>query len=48
MRTTLLLQIHDELVVETPVDEEAQAGERMVEVMEGVTKLGYRCAPTSP
>ncbi len=40
MRTTLLLQIHDELVVETPSDEEAKAGELMVEVMEGVTKLG--------
>jgi DNA polymerase-1 len=39
MRTTLLLQIHDELVVETPSDEEAQAGELMVEVMEDVTKL---------
>ncbi|HEX2368858.1 MAG TPA: DNA polymerase I [Acidimicrobiia bacterium] len=40
MRTTLLLQIHDELVVETPSYEEAKAGELMVEVMEGVTKLG--------
>ena len=40
MRTTLLLQIHDELVVETPSGEEAKAGELMVEVMEGVTKLG--------
>jgi DNA polymerase-1 len=39
MRTTLLLQIHDELVVETPSDEEVQAGELMVEVMEDVTKL---------
>jgi DNA polymerase I len=39
MMTTLLLQIHDELVVETPIDEEDRAGELMVEVMEGVTKL---------
>ncbi len=39
METTLLLQIHDELVMETPAGEEATAGELIVEVMEGVTKL---------
>ncbi len=39
METKLLLQIHDELVVETPAGEENSAGELVVDVMEGVTKL---------
>lgn len=39
METTLLLQIHDELVLEAPRNELERAGELIVSVMEGVVDL---------
>ncbi len=39
MATTLLLQIHDELVLEVPDDERVLAEKLVVETMEGVAGL---------
>ncbi len=39
MATTLLLQIHDELILEVPEDEKVVAEKLVVEIMEGVTGL---------
>ncbi len=39
MAATLLLQIHDELILEVPEDEKVVAEKLVVETMEGVTGL---------
>src|SRR5690606_37238969 len=39
MRSTLLLQVHDELVLEAPPEELDELKELTVEVMEGVAEL---------
>ncbi len=39
MATTLLLQVHDELILEVPEDERVMAEKLVVETMEGVTGL---------
>jgi DNA polymerase-1 len=39
LASTLLLQIHDELILEVPEDEKVVAEKLVVETMEGVTGL---------
>ncbi|HIE21549.1 MAG TPA: DNA polymerase I, partial [Acidimicrobiia bacterium] len=39
MGTRLVLQVHDELILEVPEEEEASAERMVVEIMEGVATL---------
>ena len=44
MRTRMLLQVHDELILESPLAEAEEAGERIRELMEGAAELSVPLA----